>query len=86
MKEYAKFQLIWKTLASTSFTKASLRQELLKKHWGSLARQTKLNFVTGQLFGWYIMPKKFGGKWENINSTYYDRIGNEFIEHDEKYK
>ena len=28
MKECAKFQLIWITLASTSFTKASLRQEL----------------------------------------------------------
>ena len=30
MKDLAKFQLIWITLVSTYFTKASLRQELWK--------------------------------------------------------
>ena len=34
-----------------------------------MARQIKLNFGTGQLFGQEKMSKKFGFKWEKINST-----------------
>ena len=69
IKECAKFKLIWKLLASTSFTMPSVWQKSLKNCWRRLARKIKLNFFMRQWFGHRRMPKRFGSNQERIGGT-----------------
>ena len=69
MKVCEKVQLIWVTLASTSFAKASLRQEFWKIAQEYLLRKMSWILAWGNDMDMKRCPKGFGVNLARVNST-----------------